>query len=261
MQKINYLFWVLLVCLISSCGTPQNVSYFQDASNEQSFMIAKELDIRLQKGDKLSIVVHSRDHQLSQMFNLPIEAQRIGSNTTTNQRVSLYSVDNDGNIDFPNIGHLKVEGLNRSQVAELVKKSLVDNDFLKEPVVVVEFENMYINVLGEVAKPGRYTINKDRLTILDAISMAGDLSIQGNRQIVKVLRNEGLGRKTYTMDMTQMASVLHSPAYYLQQDDVVYVDPNDYRKRQTIVNGNNSRSTSTYFSLASLLLSILVLIF
>ncbi len=254
---------MIVAIFISSCGTPQNISYFQDTLNGETYAIAKDLDIRLQKGDKLTIVVHSRDPQLSQMFNLPVATQRVGYTTLTNsnQQMSAYTVDESGNIDVPNVGTLMVAGLNRSQVAQVVKSKLVDMDLVKDPVVTVEFDNMFINVLGEVARPGRYASTKDRLTIMDALGMAGDMTIQGERQFVKVIRKEGETRKTYSLDFTRMKDLANSPAYYLQQDDVVYVDPNDYRKRQTTVNGNNARSTAFYISLASLLTSVAVLLF
>lgn len=263
MRKLQVLMGVLLACLISSCGTPKDISYFQDTWEGDTYGIAQDLDIRLQKGDKLTIVVHSRDPQLSQMFNLPIASQRVGYTTLTNsnQQMAAYTVSDQGTIDFPNVGVLTVAGLNRTQVSDLVKKRLTDGDLVKDPVVTVEFDNMFINVLGEVAKPGRYAITKDRLTVLDALGMAGDLTIQGERKFVKVIRHVGETRKAYTVDLTKLNTIVSSPAYYLQQDDVVYVDPNDYRKRQTTVNGNNARSTSTYISLASLLTSVAVLIF
>ena len=263
MNKTKYLLLLLATLFIASCSTPKDITYFQDTWEGDTYAIAKDLDIRLQKGDKLTVVVHSRDPQLSQMFNLPVQAQRVGMTTdvSNSQRMSAYTVDESGNIDVPNVGTIMVAGLNRSQVAQTVKNKLVEQDLVKDPVVTVEFDNMFINVLGEVNKPGRYALTKDRVTVLDALGMAGDMTIQGERRFVKVLRHEGETRKAYTLDFTKMAQVVNSPAYYLQQDDVVYVDPNAYRKRQTTVNGNNARSTATYISLASLLTSIAVLIF
>ena len=127
-------------------------------------------------------------------------------------------------------------------------------------MVTVEFTNMFIDVLGEVKNPGRFQLTQDKVTVLDAIGMAGDLNIQGRRYNVKVIRHEGNEARTYTMNLNSLSEMTNSPAYYLRQGDVVYVDPNDFRQRQTTVNGNNVLSTSFWISLASLLTSILVLI-
>jgi polysaccharide export outer membrane protein len=117
------------------------------------------------------------------------------------------------------------------------------------------------SVLGEVGRPGRYSFDRDRLTLLDALSMAGDLSIQGKRENVTVIREQGVQRMTYRINMLYADSIYSSPAFYLQQNDIVYVEPNSYRARQTTVNGNNVRSTAFWFSLASLLMTLSVLIF
>jgi polysaccharide export outer membrane protein len=127
-------------------------------------------------------------------------------------------------------------------------------------VVTVEYANLCFNVLGEVNKPGRYTFDRDHLTILDALSKAGDLTIQGRRENVFVMREEGNQRKTYRVNLLNGRELLSSPAYYLQQNDVVYVEPNDYRARQTQVNGNNVLAAPFWISVASLLTSVAVLI-
>ena len=132
---------------------------------------------------------------------------------------------------------------------------------VKDPVVTVEFLNLYISVMGEVNNPGQFSIDRDRLTVLDALSMAGDLTIYGNRSKVMVLRQEGDVQRVYGINLTSGEHVYTSPAYYLQQNDVVYVEPNNMKARQSTVNGNNVRSTSFWISLASLLTSMGVLIF
>lgn len=128
-------------------------------------------------------------------------------------------------------------------------------ELVKDPTVTVEFVNTGINVMGEVMTPGRYDINRDHLTVLDALSLAGDLTINGRRENVKVLREENGQTKVYTLDLTDLNKLVKSPAYSLQQNDVVYVEPNDFRKRQTTVNGNNALSTGFWISVASLITS------
>lgn len=158
-------------------------------------------------------------------------------------------------------GGLHVQGMTREEVAVYIKKELQSHDLIKDPVVTVEFMNLSVNVMGEVNRPGRYNIDKDHLTILDALSQAGDLTIYGKREKVLVLRNENGTQRVYGINLCSADHLYSSPVYYLQQNDVVYVEPNDTKARQSTVNGNNVRSTSFWISLASLLTTISVLIF
>lgn len=151
--------------------------------------------------------------------------------------------------------------MTREEVAVYIKKELQSHDLIKDPVVTVEFMNLSVNVMGEVNRPGRYNIDKDHLTILDALSQAGDLTIYGKREKVLVLRNENGTQRVYGINLCSADHLYSSPVYYLQQNDVVYVEPNDTKARQSTVNGNNVRSTSFWISLASLLTTISVLIF
>ena len=154
----------------------------------------------------------------------------------------------------------KIQGLTRRQLIELIQDKLKKGDYIKDPVVTVEFMNLTVSVLGEVANPGRFNIDKDRLTLLDALSMAGDLTVYGKRENVLVQREEN-GKKTlYRVNLNSGYDLYASPVYYLQQNDIVYVEPNSVRARQSTVNGNNVRSTSFWLSLASLLTTITVLI-
>ena len=150
--------------------------------------------------------------------------------------------------------------MTREQVAETIKQKLVSQDLVKDPVVTVEFENLHYSVMGEVNNPGQYNIDRDRVTLFDALSKAGDLTIQGRRDNVLVIRTQDGKQYAYRVDLTDTDSVMNSPVAYLQQNDVVYVDPNNVRKRQSTVNGNNVLSTSFWVSVASLLTSIAVLL-
>lgn len=251
------------VLLLGSCATPGKISYFQDLRpGESELTPAAPTEIRIQPKDKLSILVNSQDMRLTNLFNLPIVSQQVGQENTTGQNRGLsgYTVDSDGNIDFPVLGRLYVRGLTREGLAACIKEELQSHDLVKDPVVTVEFMNLGIDVMGEVNSPGRYSIDRDHLTILDALSLAGDLTIYGKREKVLVLRNEGGAQRVYGVNLCSADHLYSSPAYYLQQNDVVYVEPNDTKARQSTVNGNNVRSTSFWISLASLLTSIAVLI-
>lgn len=255
---------VAMISLFGSCSAPKAISYFQDLKpGESELVITDSVEIKIQPKDKLSILVNSQDPRLTNLFNLPILSQQIGidNNYTQNRGLSGYTVDKNGCIDFPVLGKMKVQGMTREGVGRYVKNELVKRDLIKDPVVTVEFMNLAVSVMGEVNKPGRYNIDRDHLTVLDAISMAGDLTIFGKREKVLVLRQEQGKQRVYGVDLNSGESVYASPVYYLQQGDVVYVEPNDTRKRQSTVNGNNVRSTSFWISIASLLTTVAVLIF
>lgn len=254
-----------------SCSAPSHVTYFQDlrpGESEQKIIAATEIKVR--PGDKLSIIVNSRDPQLTQLFNLPYVTQQLGQISTskgsgsisgTSQGISGYTVDEKGMIDFPVLGKLEVAGKNREEIAAFIKGELLAKDLVKDPVVTVEYMNLCISVLGEVASPGRYSIDRDKVTLLDAISMAGDLTIYGKREKVLVLREENGVQRVYGVNLCSAEYLYTSPVYYLRQNDVVYVEPNNVRARQATVNGNNVRSTSFWISLASLLTTVAVLVF
>lgn len=264
-MKVKHIFILAGILLLVSCQTP-NVSYFNDFDNGQLQQIAQQTDIRLQPGDKISVVVKSKDSQLSELFNLPVTANRIGytssnsSSYNSTGQMSLYTIDSDGEIDFPVIGSIKVSGMKREEAASYIKQQLTTKNMVQDPVVTVEYGNLGFNVMGEVSRPGRYTFDRDRLTILDAISMAQDLTIQGRRDNILVIRETGQGRMTYRVNLQAGKELLQSPAFYIQQNDIIYVSPNAYRSRQTTVNGNNILSASFWISVASLLTSIAVLI-
>ena len=255
------------VLLISSCSTPDKIAYFQDLQpGEQELFLKTSEGIKVRPADKISILVNCRDAQLTDLFNLPILTRQLGTSSTNmyrstqNQGLSGYTVDDEGMIDFPVLGRIKVAGMNRTEIAAYIKDQLVSNNLVKDPIVTVEYMSLGLSVLGEVKNPGRYTIDREKVTILDAISMAGDLTIYGKRENVYVLRQEGDKQHAYSVDLCSAQDLYSSPVYYMQQDDIVYVEPNDVRARQSTVNGNNVRSTSFWFSLGSLLISLAILI-
>lgn len=254
-----------LLLMLGACTTPKEIAYFQDLEQGQTETTKQSLAIRVQQGDKLCIVVKSKDAQLSDLFNLPVLTNRIGQGKTASvnnnsQYMATYSVNSRGEIDFPVLGTVSVGGKTREEIAATIKARLTGENLVKDPVVTVEFDNLCYAVLGEVNSPGRFAIDRDRVSILDAISNAGDLTIYGKRKTVTVLREEGTQQKAYKIDLTSARDMLNSPAYYLKQNDVVYVEPNVTRARQSTVNGNNVLSTSFWVSVASLLTSIAVLI-
>lgn len=257
---------VVAVCalLLAACSTPKEIVYFQDLpATDTVLSVIAPTEIKVMPKDKLSIIVTAQQPRLTNLFNLPYMSKQIGMEGTsgnTSNGILCYTVDSKGNIDFPVLGTLHVAGMTREQIAAYVKQELMSRDQVKDPVVTVEFVNFTVSVMGEVNHPGRFSIDKDKVTILDALSQAGDLTIYGKREKVMVMRSEGEKQSVYRINLCSGNSVYNSPAYYLKQGDVVYVEPNDTRARQSTVNGNNVRSTSFWISLASLLTSVTVLI-
>lgn len=251
MKKFIPALFVLL--LAASCSTQKQVTYFQDLHDGSTVRIATPQDIRLKSGDQFTIHVNSKDQELAQPFNLTRSTNTSGYNETR----LAYTVDERGYIDFPTLGEIYVEGKTRDELAKHIKSIILEKKLVLDPVVIVGFHNQQVSVIGEVGKPGKYDINKDRFTILDALSLAGDLTIQGKRENITVLREEYGAQKAYTLNLNDAAQLHASPAFYLQQNDIVYVEPNTTKAGQSSINGNTVRSVSFWFSLASLALTII----
>lgn len=247
-------FFCVVVLTFASCKTPRDVAYLQDIQNNIAIQPQAPSPIRFQPGDKLNIFVYSRDEKLEKLFNI--------SNPTgsSSQSLRLYSVNQDGQIDFPVVGLISVKGMTREEVARTIKYRLVSGSLCTDPIVIVEFANMHFSVLGEVKSPGEKEINKDVITLFEAISKASDLAIQGQRTNVKVLRQEGDKQTPYLVDLTNTNSVYSSPVYYIKQNDVIIVEPNDMQKRQTVANGTSSYTPGFWMSIASFIASMVILI-
>lgn len=253
---------VIMMVGLASCHTPKDITYFQDLQDGTRREVAAPKELVVVPGDQLSITVHSKDPQLAALFNLAISTPRVGqtSGNSGNGQVSLYTVDSYGDIEFPVLGTLHIGGMKRPEVAEYIKKELVQRNLVKDPTVIVDPYNRWVNVLGEVNAPGKVNINRDQFTLLDAIAGAGDLSIQGKRANVVVLRMEDGRQVAHTVDLTDAQATLSSPVFYLQQNDVIYVEPTDVRKRQTTANGNSVFTPSFWISIASFATTVLLLI-
>ena len=265
--------FVLLLAAIcfASCNVPKDITYFQDSDRLNGMALQTEQQLRLRPEDKINIVVNSSNPMLEKQFTLTttnsryilgssVQPQTNASGSNSNSQMVAYTVDEQGTIDFPILGKISVGGKTRKQVAQYIQDRLIARELVSDPIVTVEYVNMGVNVLGEVNKPGHIDINKDHFTIVDALSYAGDLTINGNRRNVLVTRNVDGENQVYHLDMTNMQSVLNSPAYYLQQNDLVYVSPNNKRKRESNATGNTFNGPSIWISIASLLTTITALI-
>ena len=267
--RINQLIApVCAIILFTACSTPKNIALFPEVSNGTSIAIAESNGIVLKPNDKLSIIVNTKSAELNNALNMPVSSQIIGYNeiqsTNQSRATSGYTIDANGNIDFPLIGTVKAGGFTRSELASSLKKILENRNVAKDAVVTVEFLNVGFSVLGEVTEPGFgfYPFENDKTTLLQALGKAGDMTIFGNRNNVKVVRlNERGQQEVFVVNMLNTKAMMQSPAYILQQNDVVYVEPNNYRKRQATANASEITKASFWLSAMSVLTTIAVLIF
>lgn len=257
-----------VIAAAASCSTPKDVTYFQDITEGYEVAPDNQLSITLKPEDKISIIVTTQDPALSTLFNLVQAQSRVGQTSESaagasvqQSATSVYTLDPLGNISFPVLGDLHIGGMRRHEVARYIERELKEKDLVKDPIVTVEFVNTGISIIGEVNKPGRYDFNKDRMNLIDAIAMAGDLTPNGRRQNVIVLREGAEGKRVaHRIDLTNMSEVAASPAFYLQQNDVIYVEPNDKKKRDTTSSGNASFSPSFWVSVGSLAVTVATLV-
>ena len=261
-MKKNLILAAGLALLLGACSTPKQISYFQDSDNVNGARIAAPKEITIKPKDKISILVNCKSQELTALFNLPEISYRIGQTAsgTSSNNASGYTVDENGYINFPVLGKIYVAGMTRTQISEKIRDELEVQGQATGAIVTVEYINLRYQVLGEVNKPGTYAITKDATTILDAVANAGDLTIYGKRDNIQLLRNNNGRQETYILDLCSAQSLISSPAYYLQQNDVIYVEPNDVKARMSTVNGNNVRSTSFWMSLVSMTSSVALIV-
>lgn len=252
--KKQYLIVVLTILSTISCTHKKNMIYFQGKLGNAE--MNKSNNPLLKSDDLLSITVLGIDEQAIKPFNLPLanNNQNNGGYAQGAPSPTGYLIDSEGNIDFPVIGKIKLSGLTRSAAIDILKEQL--KPYLNNPTILIRILNYKITVLGEVRNPGTFTIPNERITLLEAIGIAGDLQITGVRKNVLVIRDSD-GKKTETrVDLTKN-ELFSSPVYYLQQNDVVYVEPNRAKVNSSVVNTAN---VSLVISVISLFITMAVLI-
>jgi len=251
-----YLLSISLSILMISCGTKKDIVYFQDIDVTAVNKSINQYNPVIKSDDKLTINVAALDQDAVRPFNLPAVAFiREGGNIGQATQQS-YLVDTSGNINFPVLGTLKLAGLNRVQATTLITDML--KEYIKNPIVNIRIVNFKITVLGEVKNPGSFVITNERITIIEALGLAGDMTIQAERENVLVIREEN-GTKTYTRVNMTSESVFNSPVYYLNQNDVIYIEPNNSRAKSSTI-GPSTNTTlgviSTLVTVAALIISI-----
>lgn len=248
------------VVLVSSCASTKKIAYLQN-SDDIAYEVSDSLyDARIMPKDVLTITVSTTDPEAAAPFNLsvPTAFNQNSRSSTTQPILQAYLVDNDGRIDFPMVGKLQVGGLTKSDCEQLIHDKI--KPYLNEnenPIVTVRMTSYSVSVLGEVTRPGSFQVTREKITILEALALAGDLTIYGVRDRVKLVREDAKGRKKiHTLDLTD-ANIVNSPYYYLQQNDVVYVEPNKVKSQNATI----GQVTSMALSATGILISLATLIF
>ena len=240
----NNLKKLLVLCLplfIFSCATREQLVYFQGNDQETLNSIYEQNVPKIQANDILAIGVTAADARATEPFNQ-------SSNSTDGSYKVTYTVDENGMIDFPVLGQVKLGGLTRTEAIETLRSQL--SKYIKDPGANVTFTNFRVSVMGEVQKPGTFTLPNERVSILEALSMAGDLTIQGVRSNVMVIREQNGVKETHRVDLTSREA-LDSPVFYLAQNDVIYVEPNKSRIQSSVVN------YSIFLSIAGIIISVI----
>lgn len=240
-----------------SCGSKKDIVYFQNIDLVGAKKSINKYTPTIKNDDMLTIIVSALDQDLARPFNLTTISFAQNQNAYGRQTQQTYLVDSNGNIDFPVLGSVKLAGLTRIQATELLKKMI--SVYLKNPIVNIRNVNFKVTVLGEVNRPGTFTITNERLTILEALGLAGDMTIQGERKNILVTREENGKTTTTRVDLTS-SSVFDSPVYYLSQNDVIYVQPNNARVKSSSIGPSTGATLSIIGTLISAITATAVII-
>ena len=243
--------------MLASCASQKRVWYLQDARPFTPEQILENGQIRIKPLDRLTIVVNSKDPELAVPFNSATSLASLtgGSSTDAATTLQVRTVDEHGMVEIPVIGKVDCRDKTRSELAGEIARRIVEGGYINDPTVNVQFADMKFSVLGEVARPGRFDITNDRVTLFDALAMAGDLTVYGVRNEVAVAREKDGVRTIEYVDLTSK-ELFSSPSFYIQQNDVIYVKPNKYKAQS----GEISQNRSFYLSLVGTAISVATLV-
>ena len=256
---------VLLAALLAGCNASKRVIYDFSKSEAVQNVVAGG-QIRIKPNDRLTVIVSSKEHELAAPFNAPSSfnsltpSPAVTGSANGAQSLQIRTVDSNGMLEMPMIGKILCAGKTREELANEIAKKYIDGGFIHDAMVNIQFADMKFFVLGEVLHPGQFDITRDRITILEALAMAGDMTIFGNRANVAVIRRSEDGKKHEVFELNFLeGDQMSSPAFYLQQGDVVYVQPNKYKAATSEINQNRTfwlSIISTLITAASLALTI-----
>ena len=251
--------FILGALLLASCATNKRAAYIQQVQTDIPTAIEQDYQIRIKPLDRLTVTINSKDPELPAPFNAASSYNSLNGlssySSSSNGNLQILTVDKEGKIQLPIIGEIDCDGLTRNELAKKIENTIRENGMVHDPIVIIQFADVKFSVLGEVARPGQFSITKDRISLFDALAMAGDLTIYGQRENVALIREENGMRTVHYFDLKN-PDILTSPYFYLQQDDVVYVTPNKYKAQAGEINQNRS----FYISLVSVAVSVATLL-
>lgn len=270
-QILKKTLFLLLIIVLTSCNAYQKVAYMQEAGAYAELSDSAEIPIPepiIKTGDLLLITINSINPEAVMPFNLPMvpgrESTRSysgGNDTYFSSGLSMqnYLVDTEGYLIFPVLGKIKAAGMSKSELANFIKESVYPHYITEEPIILIRFINFNISVLGEVSRPGSFKIDNERVSLLEALSLAGDMTIYGRRNSLLLIREQNGHRESIRIDMRDK-NLVNSPYFYLQQNDVIYVEPNDPKARSSAISTAESITISivgTLISLTTLVINVL----
>lgn len=263
MNKFStFLLSLVVIAMITSCSSSKKVAYLENFSAVNMPTAGNLYDARIMPKDELTIIVNTVTPSAAAPFNLTIPTALSSSSSsralTNQQNLQTYLVDNDGTINVPVIGNVKVGGLTKKEAEQLILEKI--RPYLAEsekPIVTVKLSGFSISVLGEVLTPGNYEVTNEKINVLEALAKAGDMTIYGVRDRVKLIREDAEGKKSIYILNLNDANILTSPYYYLQQNDIIYVEPNKAKAQ----NSDIGNMTTLWFSATSILVSVASLLF
>lgn len=258
MKHFRLLFAVVFAAMLAaSCAPQKRTWYLQNAKPFTPQEIVENGQIRIRPFDKLTVVVNSKNPELAVPFNTmssygAISGQAGGANA---QSLQSYTVDENGFIEMPVLGKIQCKDLTRSELSQTIAQKIIDGNYLNDPSVNIQFANLKFSIIGEVNRPGEFSIDKERITLLDALAMAGDLTVFGIREDIAVVRERDGVRTIEYVDLTS-TDLFNSPSFYIQQNDVIYIKPNKAKAQS----GQISQNRSFYLSLVGTAISVITLI-
>lgn len=253
----NLIVLMTTVALLDSCSSAKHVAYFQNIDNVDLSASQGLYDAKIMPKDMLSIIVNTTNPDAARPFNLYSVA---GGNTTATD-MQGYLVDNSGNINFPVIGKVHVSGLTKGQCEDLIREKIMPYmSGTENPVVTVRMSSFRVTVSGEVNSPGVVPVNSEKMSVIEALAQAGDLTIYGKRDNILLIRENELGQKSQVRINLNDANFINSPYYYVQQNDIIYVQPNGVKAKSSSIGTSTTlwiSGVSILTSLASLVVNIL----
>ncbi|TDU39998.1 polysaccharide export outer membrane protein [Gelidibacter sediminis] len=256
---MNIRFLIILIIaltMVSSCASRKDFIYFQDEPLSGGYIDSSPEQLTYKPNDILTITVTAADPIAAQPFNLAIVSDTEDLvMTNNNRRIQSYLIDYNGNIEFPVLGTLHIAGMTRIQLTEMLKEKI--SAYAKDPIINIRLVNFTVTILGEVSNPGTFTIQNERVSLLEALGLANDLTIYGHRNNVLLIREVDGKKRFAKIDLTSVNSI-SSPLYYLQQNDVLVVEPNNSRIRSSNYNENNAILISAIGTLTTIVAVFLI---